>query len=58
MGAMLMSVAPPCSCAPCKDALCRKNDAREQLDACVKADQRNAHEYHVAKWLLAGPLKK
>ncbi|CAG0998360.1 hypothetical protein PLCT2_02906 [Planctomycetaceae bacterium] len=32
--------------------------AREQLEACVKADQRNAHEYHVAKWLLAGPLKK
>lgn len=34
------------------------NAAREQLEACVKADQRNAHEYHVAKWLLAGPLKK
>jgi len=34
------------------------NAAREQFEACVKADQRNAHEYHVAKWLLAGPLKK
>jgi hypothetical protein len=32
--------------------------AREQLQACVKADQRNSHEYHVAQWLLAGPLKK
>lgn len=31
--------------------------ARSWLEECVKRNQRNSHEYHVAEWLLANPLK-
>lgn len=34
-----------------------KTEARKLLQACVKADQRCAHELHVAQWLLENRLK-
>lgn len=33
-----------------------KDESRKLLQACVKADQRCAHEWHVAQWLLENRL--
>ncbi len=35
-----------------------KAEARKQLQACMDADQRCSHEYHVAQWLLENRLKE
>ncbi|MCC6465530.1 MAG: hypothetical protein IT463_09350 [Planctomycetes bacterium] len=35
-----------------------KAAAREKLKACVDANVRSSHEYHVAEWLLANRLKE
>ncbi|MCB9895524.1 MAG: hypothetical protein H6839_13840 [Planctomycetes bacterium] len=33
-------------------------EARKQLQACIEADQRCSHEYHVAQWVLTNRLKE
>lgn len=35
-----------------------KAEARKQLQACLNADQRCSHEFHVAQWLLEKRLKE